>query len=195
MFGIIVEIRSNDPAALRAQHTTYSELVRRFPGIRQKHVLQSDRDPTRFVDVMLWETQAESEAFGADPDYQRLRPAVARGAPVLSERGWMTPGYYDLVLAARPGGRAARRAAVRFYETTPGRERDFEAVARQLTERAIGAEAVTLYRNRGTLNRYVLVVLGEDAGLDEATLETLASCCPQPPTTDRGELVVRDDFV
>jgi heme-degrading monooxygenase HmoA len=195
MFGIVVEIRSSDAVALRAQHTTYAELVRRFPGIQHKHVLQSDHDPTRFVDVMLWETQAQSEAFGADPDYQRLRPAVARGGPALSERGWMTPGYYDLVVAARRGGQPERRAVVRFYETTPGREPEFEAAAHQLTERATAAEAVALYRNRGTPNRYVLVVLGEDDGLDAGALDALASCCPQPPATDRGELVVRYDFV
>ncbi|GIW05378.1 MAG: hypothetical protein KatS3mg060_0183 [Dehalococcoidia bacterium] len=195
MFGIVVEIRSNDPEALRAQHTTYSELVRRFPGIHYKHVLQSADDPTRFVDVMLWETQAQSEAFGVDPEYQRLRPKVTRGAPALSERGWMTPGYYDLVVAERRGEPPSYRAGARFYETTPGREREFEAETRTLAERSSGIESLTLYRNRGLPNRYVLVVLGPDDGLDAAALEAMAACCPQPPATDRGELVVRYDFI
>jgi heme-degrading monooxygenase HmoA len=195
MFGIVVEIRSPDREALRTQHTTYSELVRRFPGIHHKHVLQSDEDPTRFIDVMLWETQAQSEAFGIDPEYQRLRPAAPRGAPMLSERGWMTPGYYDLVIDERRPSEAERRASTRFYETTPGRERDLEAAAQQLAARAAGVEGVMVYRNRGQPNRYVLVVLGADDGLDPGLLSALEACCPAPPATDHGELVVRYDFV
>jgi len=69
VFAAIAEIVAapERAAEMAADHERYSRVAEAHPGLLFKHVMRCSDDERRFVDVMTWESQADSEAFGIDP--------------------------------------------------------------------------------------------------------------------------------
>ncbi|MCY4640705.1 MAG: hypothetical protein OXC94_10255 [Chloroflexi bacterium] len=202
MFVIVVQIRAADPEAQARQHGVYARIAGRYPGMRYKHVMRSESDGDRYVDLMAWETQQQSEAFGVDPEYQRLRPPRSATRTVPRFLRDDNPGYYGLVAeTARPGAAIARQQVV-FVDARPGREGELAAAGRRLAAGAGGLAGLTslrVLRNLGWPARHVVAVAASEAvevaeaGPTRTAWERLAACCTAPPEWESGHLVVRWD--
>ncbi len=209
MFVIVVQIRAGDPQALAAQHERYAGLAGRFPGVRYKHVMRSASEPDRYIDLMAWERREQSEEFGLDPEYQRLRPPPSATRSVLSERSDANPGYYEPVAELVRPEAAIGRQEVAFVDARPGREQALAAEAGALVA-AAGAlprlASLRVLRNLGRPAQHVIVAAYVDARADadeESALATaaptwegwtrLVACCAAEPAPESGSLVVRFD--
>ena len=202
MFIIVVRIRAADPEAQAARHEVYARIAGRYPGMRYKHVMRSESDGDRYVDLMAWETQQQSEAFGVDPEYQRLRPPRSSTRAVAGLLGDDNPGYYGLVAeTARPRAAIARQQVV-FVDARPGREGELAAAGRELAAAAgelAGLASLRVLRNLGRPARHVVAVASgggvdvAEAGPTRAAWERLAGCLAAPPAWESGHLVVRWD--
>ena len=202
MFVIVVQIRAADPDQQARQHEVYAALAGRYPGLRYKHVMRSEADGDRYIDLMAWESQQQSEAFGVDPEYQRLRPprSVTRAVPSILRDD--NPGYYGLLAeTARPEAPIARQQ-VSVVDARPGREGELAAAGRELVDGAAALPDIAsarLLRNLGWPARHVVAVAwsepGEvgEAGPMRSPWERLAECCTEAPEWEAGRLVVRWD--
>ena len=155
--------------------------------------MHSRDNPDRFFDVMVWETQDQSEVVGVDPEYQRHRPANPdRVTPSTQE--WANPGYFQELWEVGSTTSGETEQYLARYEVTPGKELDFEAAT--ATARDQFGDRVTsliLYRSLGAPNRYSIVMQGHAPG-DEALFVTLSDYTVRAPDIQRGELIVRYDF-
>ena len=202
MFVIVVQIRASDPDAHAAQHELYAQLAGRYPGMTYKHVMRSHADGDRYIDLMAWENQQQSEAFGVDPEYQRLRPPRSATRPSPSQFSDANPGYYGPVAEMVRPGAAIVGQDVAFVSARPGSEGELAAASRDLATAADELPALAslrVLRNLGWPAQHVIVAAASDA-VDiasaeptRAAWERLAACCTTPPDWESGYLVVRWD--
>lgn len=198
MFASIAEILAEPEraAGIADDHERYSRVAEAHPGLIFKHVMRSDDDPRRFIDVMAWRSQADSEAFGVDPEFQRIRPS--RGRPfvaVVPERSWMNPGYYTARHALTRGDARIPRMVTGYFHAAHGRERDFAGLTDQLAATvAAGRDPVAFwaFMNLGLPEWWCIVLQRADARPSDLPDE-LAEVCSVPPRIDAGPLVMRFD--
>jgi len=198
VFAAIAEIVAGPERAaeMAADHERYSRVAEAHPGLLFKHVMRCSDDERRFVDVMTCESQADSEAFGIDPVFQRIRPS--RGGPyqpVVPERSWMNPGYYRNQDAVVRDCEAITRQVVGYFHAAHGREQEFAArSARFAAELAAGTQPIGFWSfvNLGLPEWWCLVLQRDDAaaGLLPGDFTEL---CSVAPTLDVGDLVMRFD--
>lgn len=198
MFAAIAEIIAGPEraAGIAADHERYSRVAEAHAGLICKHVMRSDEEAQRFVDIMMWRNQDDSEAFGVDPDFQRIRPS--RGGPytpVVPERSWMNPGYYQLI-----GGFGAHRThltrqLVGFFHAAHGREQEFKEATQHLAARLSQARpgsAMWTFVSLGLPEWWCLVI--QDDTVDGALIDPeLLTLCSITPRIDTGSLVMRFD--
>ena len=198
MFAAIAEIIATPErsAGIANDHERYSRLAEAHPGLLFKHVMRSDADPQRFIDVMAWQSQADSEAFGVDPQFQRIRPS--RGGPfvpVIPERSWMNPGYYADHRTVTRDCPATTRQVTGYYHAAHGREGEFARLTEQLAaDVAAGSEPVSFWAfvNLG-LPEWWCIVLQRNDVTERDLPAGLTALCSVPPTIDVGDLVMRFD--
>lgn len=203
MFAVIVQIEgnANTPERIARQHTIYSELAGKYPGMLFKHVAQSAQRPERFIDVMVWDEQDHSEAFGLDPDYQRQRPSSPLSLPSTAERNWANPGYYHELTNTFVPGKPSATMEVGFYRVRPDKIGDFTSLASEIGRRALSADDTSryqVYSNNGLPSWHVIVIESSGAAPDFLSGETgeqLAALCAEPPLLDSGDILVKFDFV
>lgn len=194
MFALVIELigPSQTRDSIREAHVRYSELAKDHPGILYKHVMHSTDDPARFFDVMVWETQEQSEIFGVDPEYQKHRSGPIRVPPPI--HAWANPGYFREVWEVGSTTSAETEQYLARYEVTPGKEMAFEAEAAAIRDRIGGrVTSLILYRSLGAPNRDSIVMQGHSPD-DEAALAPLAEFALRAPDIQRGEIIVRYDF-
>jgi hypothetical protein len=198
MFAAIAEIIAT-PAradAMANDHERYSRVAEAHPGLLFKHVMRADDDPQRFIDVMAWESQTNSEAFGIDPQFQRIRPSLGGPYdPVVPARSWMNPGYYGDRHSIVRDCVGITRQVVGYFHAAHGHERDFARIVDQLAaEIASRAEPVGFWAfvNLGLPEWWCVVLQRDDAALEHLPQE-LSQLCSLPPTVDVGDLVMRFD--
>lgn len=202
VFVIVVQIRAADPEAQARQHGVYAEIAGRYPGMRYKHVMRSEADGDRYIDLMAWESQQQSEAFGVDPEYQRLRPPRSATSALPSLLRDDNPGYYGLLSETARAGAPIARQQVAVVDARPGLEGELAAAGRELVEGAAALQGIAsarLLRNLGWPARHVVAVAWSEAGdvagagPTRAAWERLSACCTGEPSWDEGHLVVRWD--
>lgn len=203
LFAVIVQIEGNaeTPERISRQHTIYSELAGKYPGMLFKHVAQSVQRPHRFIDVMVWDTQEHSEEFGLDPDYQKQRPSSPISLPSTAERNWANPGYYHDLRNYVVAGKESASMEVGFYRLVPGNEGAFIGIADEIGNKALANPAVSrfqVYSNNGLPHWRVIVIESGPSPtsyLSGLNGKRLADLCSEPPLIDSGEILVKFDFV
>jgi hypothetical protein len=177
-------------------HDRYARIAAAHPALLYKHVVRADGDPRRLVDVMAWTSQEASEAFGIDPDFQRVRPAYGGPmAPAVPERSWINPGYY---VERHVGGRtgvAADRQVTGFFHVAHGQERYFDDAARLLAADFTAWEGSVTFLacvNLGLPAWWCLTVQRPDAAPGDFPPELLRWCSSDPLVV-AGPLVTRFD--
>lgn len=198
MFASIAEIVATPEraAGIAGDHERYSRVAEAHPGLLFKHVMRSDDDPFRFVDVMAWRSQADSEAFGVDPEFQRIRPSRGRPfVPVVPERSWMNPGYYTARHAITRGGTAITRMVTGYFHAAHGREREFAELTDELAAGIAARQdpvGFWAFVNLGLPAWWCVVLQRDDATTGDLPAQ-LAAVCSVPARIDAGDVVMRFD--